>query len=173
MLRQSERGGVRLPLSHLIFGGHFKRRALKVDKVSSFERSSKPFFTKSLSSPKTTQLPHSKPDGQCRSTPVKLLHFKYRSKTKARAIGLFYIPDEKQGGTVPISPIVLRLYAKWTRVGPYIIPNPRIAATASIAPITGPSTGIHAYLQPESPLPATGRNVCASRGPRSRAGLIA
>src|SRR5215472_16929159 len=51
--------------------------------------------------------------------------------------------------------------------------NPRITATASIAPATGPSTGTQAYRQPELPFPAIGRIECASRGPRSRAGLIA
>src|ERR1041385_7760242 len=37
----------------------------------------------------------------------------------------------------------------------------------------GPTTGTQAYAQSESPFPATGRTQCASRGPRSRAGLIA
>src|SRR5439155_18246366 len=40
-------------------------------------------------------------------------------------------------------------------------------------PMIGPATGIHAYPQSEFPLPAIGRSACASRGPKSRAGLIA
>src|SRR3954453_17092811 len=40
-------------------------------------------------------------------------------------------------------------------------------------PMSGPTTGIHAYPQSDGPLPAIGRIACMMRGPRSRAGLIA
>src|SRR5216683_271054 len=47
------------------------------------------------------------------------------------------------------------------------------APAANAAPTSGPRIGTHAYRQPDSPFPAIGSNECASRGPRSRAGLIA
>src|SRR5262249_49637349 len=40
-------------------------------------------------------------------------------------------------------------------------------------PNTGPTTGIHAYPQSDGPSPGMGRRAWASRGARSRAGLIA
>src|SRR6266478_4014866 len=47
------------------------------------------------------------------------------------------------------------------------------APAANAAPTSGPRIGTHAYRQPDSPFPAIGSRECASRGPRSRAGLIA
>src|SRR5215831_17310747 len=44
---------------------------------------------------------------------------------------------------------------------------------AKAAPSSGPTTGTQEYDQSEPPLLATGNSACATRGPRSRAGLIA
>src|SRR5260370_55284 len=49
-----------------------------------------------------------------------------------------------------------------------------LTATAANAPPTsGPRIGTHAYRQPHSPFPPIGSRKCATRGPRSRPGLIA
>src|SRR3954463_2077788 len=40
-------------------------------------------------------------------------------------------------------------------------------------PIIGPTTGIHAYSQSDVPFPGIGRTACATRGAKSRAGLMA
>ena len=46
-------------------------------------------------------------------------------------------------------------------------------SAASAAPSSGPNIGIGAYAQSEVPFPATGHSACATRGPKSRAGLMA
>src|SRR5699024_2895114 len=46
-------------------------------------------------------------------------------------------------------------------------------AAPSAPPVSGPTKGTNAYLKLEMPFPGIGRKKCASRGPKSRAGLIA
>src|ERR1039458_543963 len=50
---------------------------------------------------------------------------------------------------------------------------PLMITAASAAPSSGPIIGIGAYAQSELPFPATGHSACATRGPKSRAGLMA
>src|SRR5699024_57328 len=45
-------------------------------------------------------------------------------------------------------------------------------AAPSAPPVSGPTKGTTAYLKLEMPFPGIGRKKCASRGPKSRAGLI-
>jgi|GEM_PF-4495846 len=53
------------------------------------------------------------------------------------------------------------------------LPIVKKAKAASIPPIVGPITGIHAYPQSLFPLFLMGKIACIIRGPKSRAGLIA
>src|SRR4051794_2762961 len=54
-----------------------------------------------------------------------------------------------------------------------MIPTHLIIRAAKAAPSKGPMIGIGAYRQSELPLALIGRTACATRGAKSRAGLMA
>src|SRR3954467_5361621 len=54
-----------------------------------------------------------------------------------------------------------------------MIPTHLIIRAAKAAPSKGPMIGIGAYRQSEPPLALIGRTACATRGAKSRAGLMA
>src|SRR3954453_3598106 len=54
-----------------------------------------------------------------------------------------------------------------------MIPTHLMIRAAKAAPTKGPMIGIGAYRQSELPLAGMGRTACATRGAKSRAGLMA
>src|SRR6478609_3608922 len=56
---------------------------------------------------------------------------------------------------------------------PVLPPSARNNSAPIAPPISGPTIGTQEYAQSEEPLPRIGRMAWATRGPRSRAGLIA
>src|SRR5205807_4200527 len=54
-----------------------------------------------------------------------------------------------------------------------VIPTSLMMTAARPAPMSGPKIGTRAYPQSEPPLSLIGRTACATRGPKSLAGLIA